>query len=254
MKVTFLGTGTSQGVPIIGCECNVCKSEDPKDKRLRSSVMIEVDGLRLVIDSGPDFRQQMLRHRVRALDGILFTHEHKDHIAGLDDVRAFNYIHQKPMQVYAEKRVLEAIKIEFYYAFEENPYPGVPQINLNEINDSPFIINGVRITPIRGLHMKLPVLGFRIHNFTYLTDFNFIAEEEIQKIKGSEVLVVNGVRKDPHVSHFNLDQAIEVIEKASPKNGYITHISHQLGLHQEINSMLPPNIQLAYDNLELQLD
>lgn len=253
MKVTFLGTGTSQGVPVIGCQCLVCKSVDTRDQRLRSSVLIEVDDLVLVIDSGPDFRQQMLRCDVKKLDAILFTHEHKDHIAGLDDVRAFNWINKRPAEVFAEDRVIDAIKTEFAYAFEENPYPGVPKINLNTIDESIFYIGTTKITPIRGKHFNLPVLGFRINDFTYLTDFNAISEKEILKIKGSKILVINGLRKEPHVSHFTIKEAIEVIQKVSPDCAYITHISHQLGLYKQENNTLPKNINLAYDNLILSL-
>jgi phosphoribosyl 1,2-cyclic phosphate phosphodiesterase len=251
LKVTFLGTGTSQGVPVIGCSCKVCKSSNEHDKRLRSSVLVEVGSLSIVIDSGPDFRQQMLKAVVRKMDGILITHEHKDHIAGLDDVRAFNWINNKPMDVYAEKRVIKAIKREFEYAFEKDPYPGVPQIHLTRIDESPFTINSTCIIPIRGKHMHLPVLGFRIQNFTYLTDFNFIEESELEKVKGSKVLVVNGLRKEPHISHFTLDEAVAVIQKAKPQKGYITHISHQLGLSKDIR--LPNGIELAYDMLAIEL-
>ncbi len=252
MRVTFLGTGTSQGIPVIACQCKVCQSNNQKDKRLRSSVLIEIEGLRLVIDSGPDFRQQMLTHDVQKLNGILFTHEHKDHIAGLDDVRAFNWVTKKHVNVYAEQRVLDAIKIEFSYAFAEKPYPGVPRINLNPIDEKPFKIDGVEIIPIRGQHMQLPVLGYRIGDFTYLTDFNYISKESLQKVNGSKVVVLNGVRKEPHISHFSLSEAIQVLQEANPQTGYITHISHQLGLHNEENPLLPPNIQLAHDNLVIE--
>ncbi len=253
MKVTFLGTGTSQGIPVIGCQCNVCQSEDSHDKRLRSSVLIELDNWSIVIDSGPDFRQQMLREKVNKLNGILFTHEHKDHIAGLDDVRAFNYLHKKPAEVFAEERVLKAIRQEFFYAFEKDPYPGVPVISLNEINEKPFALDGIQIIPIRGLHYKLPVLGFRIGDFTYLTDFNYISESELKKVIGSKVLVVNGLRKEEHISHFTLSQAIELIQTIKPEKGFITHISHQLGMHSFENQKLPKGIQLAYDGLRVKL-
>ena len=253
MKITFLGTGTSQGIPVIACQCKVCQSTDMRDKRLRASVMVEVDGIVLVIDSGPDFRQQMLTHDVRDLDGILFTHEHKDHVAGLDDVRAFNWVNKQPVDVFAEQRVLEALKREFFYAFDVKPYPGVPKINLNAIDEKPFKIKGIGIVPIRGMHYKLPVLGYRIGDFSYLTDFNYISEESMRKVIGSKVVVVNGVRKKPHISHYNLRQAIEVLKKANPEKGFVTHISHYLGLYHEENPQLPPNIELAYDNLTLEL-
>ena len=253
MKITFLGTGTSQGVPVIACDCRVCKSKDTRDIRLRSSVLIEVGGITLVIDSGPDFRQQMLRADVKSLDGILFTHEHKDHIAGLDDVRAFNWVNKRHVDVYAESRVITALKNEFGYAFAENPYPGVPKIDLNTITEEPFMVKEIKVIPIRGKHMHLPVLGFRIGDFTYLTDFNYISNSELEKVKGSRVLVVNGVRKEPHVSHYCLSEAIDVIQKANPELGYVTHISHQLGLYGEEDSLLPDNVHLAYDGLELNI-
>ncbi len=254
MKITFLGTGTSQGVPVIACDCRVCKSEDQKDKRLRSSVLIEIDNITLVIDSGPDFRQQMLNANVRSLDGILFTHEHKDHIAGLDDVRAFNWVNKRHVDVYAENRVINALITEFGYAFAEKPYPGVPKIDLNTISEEPFFIKDVKIIPVRGKHLHLPVLGYRVGDFTYLTDFNYISNSEIEKIMGSKVVVVNGVRKDPHISHYCLSESIEVIQKVNPPKGYITHISHQLGLFKEEDPQLPDNIHLAYDGLELMID
>ncbi|MCW3805778.1 MBL fold metallo-hydrolase [Plebeiibacterium marinum] len=253
MKVTFLGTGTSQGVPVIACDCKVCKSNDLRDVRLRSSVLIETDDVTLVIDSGPDFRQQMLRADVKTLDGILFTHEHKDHIAGLDDVRAFNWITRRHADVFAEQRVVDALRVEFSYAFDKNPYPGVPKIELNTITEAPFTIKGLKVVPIRGKHLNLPVLGYRINDFTYLTDFNFISDTELEKVKGSRVLVVNAVRKEPHISHYCLNEAVAVIQKAVPAQGYITHISHQLGLYNEENPLLPANINLAYDELVLDI-
>lgn len=252
MKITFLGTGTSQGVPVIACQCDVCQSTDYRDMRLRSSVLIEVDDVTIVIDSGPDFRQQMLRADVRRLTAILFTHEHKDHIAGLDDVRAFNWVNQAPVDVFAEQRVIGALKNEFAYAFAENPYPGVPQISLNTINEEPFYINNVKIIPIRGKHMYLPVLGFRIKDFTYLTDINFIEEKEIEKIKGSKVVVVNGLRKEEHISHYTLYEAVDLLKRINPKQGYITHISHQMGLYKDVNDEIGfENINMAYDELEI---
>ncbi len=252
MKITFLGTGTSQGVPVIACQCEVCQSTDPRDKRLRSSVLIEVGDLNIIIDPGPDFRQQMLTYDVRSLNAILITHEHKDHIAGLDDVRAFNWITKKPVDVFAEERVLRAVKNEFAYAFAEHPYPGVPKINLNAIDEHAFKIGQTEIIPIRGMHMNLPVLGFRIGNFSYLTDFNYISDESLSKVRGSEVVVLNGVRKEPHISHYSLGEAVEVIQKINPTQGYITHISHQLGRYAIENPMLPPNIQLSYDGLVVE--
>ena len=254
MQITFLGTGTSQGVPVIACGCEVCHSLDFRDKRLRVSIHIEVDGKSFVVDTGPDFRQQMLRERVKFVDAILFTHEHKDHTAGLDDVRAFNFFQQRDMPVYGRKHVLAQIKQEFYYAFTEIKYPGTPQITLNEIQNQPFQVDGIDITPIEVMHYKLPVFGFRIKDFTYITDVNFISELEIEKIKGSKVVVMGALRKESHLSHFNLSESVEVLEKIAPDRAYITHISHQMGLHREVNEELPAFIQLAYDGLVINLD
>ncbi len=253
MKVTFLGTGTSQGVPVIACKCEVCKSLDREDNRLRSSVFIETNDAKMVIDSGPDFRYQMLREGVLNLDAIIFTHEHKDHVAGLDDVRAFNWVQKKHMEVYAEERVLNALRREFAYSFMENPYPGVPKINLNTIVNEPFQIHQTKIIPIRGWHLKLPVFGYRINNFAYLTDFNFIDEEEKTKLKGLDVLVVNGVRNEKHISHYNLSEAVALIQELQPKQAYITHISHQLGKHRDVSEQLPSGIALAFDQQVLTL-
>ncbi len=252
MKITFLGTGTSQGVPVVACSCEVCKSTDTKDKRLRSSVLINYKDINIVIDAGPDFRQQMLTHKVKNLEAILLSHGHKDHIGGLDDVRAFNWVNKQPMKIYCEDRVFTDLKREFAYAFSENPYPGVPSFDINIINETPFYLSGIKITPIRGLHYKLPVLGFRIEDFAYLTDFNYISDEEIEKLKDTKVLVVNGLRKEKHISHFTIYEAIELISKVNPTKGYITHISHQLGLASSI--ILPENIFLAYDNLSISID
>jgi phosphoribosyl 1,2-cyclic phosphate phosphodiesterase len=254
LKVTFLGTGTSQGVPVIACPCEVCHSSDMHDKRLRTSALIEVDGRVIVIDSGPDFRQQMLRADVHKLDAILFTHEHKDHIAGMDDIRAFNYVQQKPIDIYAEERVQEAIKQEFAYVFAEQKYPGIPQVTMHVINNETFDVDGITVIPIRAMHMKLPLLGFRIGSFTYITDANHISEEEKQKIKGSKYLVINGLRKEKHISHYSLGEALSLIEDVKPGKAFITHISHQLGFHQEVQRELPSHVWLAYDGLVLEMD
>ncbi len=251
MQLTFLGTGTSQGVPIIGCKCSVCQSADPRDQRLRTSVHIQSDGLSFVIDSGPDFRQQMLREKIDTLDAILFTHDHKDHTAGLDDVRAYNHLMQKPMQVYGEEYVLSTIKREFSYAFAEKKYPGVPEIELNTIDDRPFFIENLKIIPIRGVHFKLPVLGFRIGNLAYLTDMNQLPESERYKLKDLDVLIINALRIKTHVSHFNLEQALEIIEYSQPKQAYLTHISHKLGLYQDLIQQLPSKVLPAYDGLRI---
>lgn len=253
MKITFLGTGTSQGVPVIACPCPVCHSTDDRDKRLRTSVLIETPELTLVIDSGPDFRQQMLRANVQKLDAILFTHEHKDHIAGMDDIRAFNYIQQKAMLVYAEKRVQDALRQEFSYVFAEEKYPGIPEVEFVTLKNRNFNIGNLAITPIRAMHLKLPVFGFRIGGFAYLTDINAISEEEKLKIKNVDCLVINGLRKEKHVSHFSLYEAVDLIKEVNAKAGYITHISHQLGFHKEMQKQLPSNIQLAFDGLILEI-
>jgi phosphoribosyl 1,2-cyclic phosphate phosphodiesterase len=253
VKITFLGTGTSQGIPLIGCACKVCTSADPKDNRLRSSVIVEDLDTRIVIDTGPDFRQQMLREKITKLDAVVFTHEHKDHIAGLDEVRAFNFIHQIVMPVYATKRVQEAIQREFAYIFSGEDYPGIPKIDLITINDSIFTVKDISITPINVMHHKLPVKAFRIKNFTYITDANFISDEEKKKIKGSEVIVINALRRNEHISHFTLAQAVELARELKPKKAYFTHISHQLGKHEDVNTELPDFIELAYDGLKLDL-
>ncbi|MFW5890519.1 MAG: MBL fold metallo-hydrolase [Marinilabiliaceae bacterium] len=252
MKITFLGTGTSMGVPMIACDCEVCRSIDPKDKRTRSSVKLETGGRTIVIDSGPDFRQQMLASDTRDLDAILFTHEHKDHIAGLDDVRAFNWINKKPALLYGEARVLEALKQEFSYAFknEDEKYPGVPELILNEINEhDPFTVIDVPVVPVRAFHHRLPVLGFRIGDFSYVTDASRIPPESMEKLRDSEILVINGLRIQKHISHFNLEQAGEIIREIGPKRAYITHISHHMGRHSQTSKLLPSNTFLAYDGL-----
>jgi len=253
VKITFLGTGTSQGVPFIGCDCAVCTSPDPRDKRLRTSVWIETPQASIVIDSGPDFRYQMLRANVLRLDAILFTHSHKDHVAGLDDVRAYNYRQNKAMEVYASEQTQEVLKREFSYVFSGDSYPGIPQINLNTIDGKPFSINGLEITPIRTLHYKMEVFGFRIGNFTYITDANYIAPAELEKAKGSKAFVINALRHKEHISHYTLSEAIEIAKQVGAENSYFTHISHQLGLHIEIDSHLPSGMHLAYDTLTLAL-
>ena len=249
MEITFLGTGTSQGVPIIGCKCRICTSPDARDNRLRSSVHIKVGGFDLVIDSGPDFRQQMLRHHINKLDGLIFTHGHKDHVAGLDDIRAYNYIHHKPIDVYADERVERVLRKEFSYIFDDEKYPGVPEIHLHPINNQPFYIRQHLITPIEVMHYRLPVLGFRIGDFSYITDANYISHTEIEKIKGSKIVVLNALRREKHISHFTLDEAVEMAQRIGGEMTYFTHISHQLGLHEEVNAELPGNIRLAYDGL-----
>ena len=253
MKVTFLGSGTSQGVPVIGCDCEVCRSLDYRDKRLRSSIHVEVDGKSLVIDTGPDFRQQMLREGIKKLDAVIFTHSHKDHIAGLDDVRAFNFIQMKSMPVYGTKATNEQLKTEFYYAFSNERYPGIPQLDLEEIHEDPFEILGVKITPLPVMHMKMPVLGFRVGNFSYITDANHIPDKTIEKIKGSQVLVLNALQKEKHLSHFNFEEAIAMAKKIGAPMTYFTHISHKLGTHKKVEKELPESIALAFDGLTIDL-
>ncbi len=254
LNLTFLGTGTSQGVPIIGCHCNVCSSQDSLDKRLRSSVLIRNESLSLVIDAGPDFRYQMLRESVDSLDAILLTHEHRDHIAGLDDVRAFNYIQKRAMDIFAEDRVLKEVREQFLYAFEEDKYPGVPNIKLNLIDENIFSIQGLSILPIRAMHYTLPILGFRIGDITYITDASFISESEKKKFSDTKILIINALRKEEHVTHFNLKQALHLIEEISPEKAILTHVSHQMGRHSEVQRELPDNVQLAYDGLQLEMD
>lgn len=253
MKITFLGTGTSQGVPLIACKCEVCTSVSTKDKRLRSAIMVETEATTIVIDTGPDFRQQMLREQVEKLDAVVFTHEHKDHIAGLDDVRAFNFIQRKHIDVYATNRVQDAIKREFAYIFSDDKYPGIPLINLHKIDLAPFKINDIELVPIEVMHYKMPVLGFRIADFTYITDAKSITEKEKEKIKGTKVLVLNALRREEHISHFTFQEAINLAKELDVEQAYFTHISHQLGLHNAVSEELPSNIFLAYDGLKLEL-
>ena len=253
MKVTFLGTGTSQGVPVIGCTCEVCTSLDYRDKRLRSSVHIEVDGLSLVIDTGPDFRQQMLREGVRRLDAVLFTHGHRDHLAGLDDVRAFNFLQSSDMPLYAQKMVHQQIRSEFYYAFEEHKYPGIPQLQLNAIESEAFQVGNTAIQPLPVMHMKLPVLGFRIGNFSYITDANAIPDATKKLLEGTEVLVLNALQREKHVSHFNLEEAITMAKSIGAPKTLFTHISHKLGRHQSVQKELPQSVALAFDGLTVTI-
>jgi phosphoribosyl 1,2-cyclic phosphate phosphodiesterase len=253
MKVTFLGTGTSQGVPIITCTCAVCSSTDPRDNRLRASVLIETEHTNIVLDTGPDFRQQMLREKVQKVDAILFTHGHKDHTAGFDDIRGFNWKTKEAMEVYANEEVEIVLKRDFHYAFAEHKYPGVPNLNLNVIQNKNFMIRDVAITPIEVLHYKLPVFGYRIGDFSYITDANFISDSEKEKLKGSKVLVLNALRKSEHISHFTLDQAVAIAREIGAEQTYLIHMSHQMGLHAEVDSELPEGINLAYDGLAVTL-
>jgi phosphoribosyl 1,2-cyclic phosphate phosphodiesterase len=254
LKVTFLGTGTSQGVPVIGCACAVCTSLDYRDKRLRTSILIEIKNQAFIIDTGPDFRQQMLRENVKRLDAVLFTHAHRDHTAGLDDVRAYNFLQQMDMPVYGTQTVLDQLKIEYAYAFASVYYPGIPRLTLNQLSDAPFSINDITITPLPVLHLHLPVLGFRINKFSYITDANFIPEETVERLKGTEVLVLNALQREKHISHFNLDEAIETVKRIKPAKTFFTHISHKLGTHTDVIRDLPAGISLAYDGLQIAID
>ncbi|GHB58659.1 MBL fold metallo-hydrolase [Persicitalea jodogahamensis] len=254
MKVTLLGTGTSQGVPVINCDCAVCRSLDYRDKRLRVSVWIEVQGKSFVIDTGPDFRQQVLRARIHQLDAVLFTHEHKDHTAGLDDVRGFNFSQKKDMPLYGRQQVLDQLKTEFAYVFVEKPYPGVPRLQLHPIQNLPFEVEGVMVTPIQVMHHLLPVFGFRIGDFAYITDANYIAEPELAKLKGAKVLVLDALQREGHLSHFTLAQALALIERLDIPTTYLTHLSHRMGRHEEVEKELPDGVKLAYDGLVLHLD
>lgn len=254
LKITFLGTGTSQGVPVIACQCKTCQSENSKDKRLRSSVLIQQNNNNFIIDAGPDFRQQVLNSGIQTLAGILITHGHKDHVGGLDDVRAFNYQQRKPMNVYAAKFAFPDLRREFHYAFEENKYPGSPEINLIEVRDEIFEAGGLNIQPIFTEHYKKPCLAFRMGGFTYITDTNYISAREKEKINDSEIIVLNALRKEKHISHFNLEEALALLEEFKPRKAYLTHISHLMGLHEEVNKELPDYVELAYDGLSFEIE
>lgn len=253
MKITFLGTGTSQGIPVIGCGCAVCQSTDTRNNRLRVSVLIETDDKTIVMDSGPDFRYQMLRAGVKDLDAIIYTHEHKDHVAGLDDIRPYNYLLHKVIDIYATVRVQDALRREFSYIFEDTKYFGLPQIKLHTVDDQPFLIGETSIIPIEVMHHKLPVLGYRFGDFTYITDAKTISDESLEKIKGSKILVINALQKENHISHFTFDEAIDFANKAGAETTYFTHMSHNLGLHADIEKELPSHIKLAYDGLSFSI-
>ncbi|KAF0200401.1 MAG: PhnP [Bacteroidetes bacterium] len=253
IKLTFLGTGTSIGVPVIACNCPVCKSPDARDKRFRTSAMVNIDNQNIVIDCGPDFRFQMLKQQVEDIDAVIFTHEHRDHIAGLDDVRAFNYILNKNIPIYGTQNVMEAIKTEFPYIFTETRFFGAPQVTIHEIENVKFKIGETEILPITVMHNKLPVFGYRFRDLTYITDASFIPEEEKHKIFGSKVLVLNALRNSKHISHFSLAEALLLIEELKPERAYLTHISHFLGLHEEVEKKLPDHVRLAHDNLIIEV-
>jgi phosphoribosyl 1,2-cyclic phosphate phosphodiesterase len=253
LRITFLGTGTSQGVPVIGCTCEVCRSLDYRDKRLRTSIHLEIDNQSFIVDTGPDFRQQMLREQVKRVDAVLFTHAHRDHTAGLDDVRAYNFMQEMDMPIYGTEPVLEQLKVEYAYAFAKQYYPGIPRLTLNKIHEVSFNVNGVPIIPLPVWHFKLPVLGFRFQNFSYITDANLIPEETLEKLVGTEILVLNALQREHHISHFNLAEALQVVEKIKPKQTYLTHASHKLGLHADVTKELPVDVSLAYDGLVLDI-
>ena len=253
MKITLLGTGTSQGIPVIACKCDVCRSSDPKDKRLRSAIMVEDGKTRIVVDAGPDFRQQMLQHNVDSLDAILLTHEHADHIFGLDDIRSFNWLRRSAMDVYCESRVQENLKNIFNYVFAQNKYPGIPRMDLISVDSNPFNVGDIEVVPIRLYHHKLPVYGFRFGNFAYLTDFNTIEDPEFEKLTGIDLLVICALRKESHISHLNLKSALDIIEKLSLRKAYLTHMSHDIGKYADLIKELPTNVEPGYDGLVLEL-
>lgn len=254
LRIEFLGTGTSSGVPMIACSCSVCKSTEKKDKRLRSSILIQSDQTAIVIDTTPDFRYQMLRSGVERLDAVLFTHSHKDHIAGLDDIKAYNFVSKQPMRLFANKETSLAIQRDFYYAFSETKYPGIPELELSIIDSASFGLQDLNVMPIRVKHLNMDVLGFRLGNFTYITDANHIDDSEKDKIRGSEVLVLNALRKEKHLSHFTLQEAIDLATELNIPKTYFTHISHQMGLHHEVSDSLPTGMFLAYDGLVVQME
>lgn len=251
MRLTFLGTGTSQGVPVIACRCNVCRSSDERDTRLRTSALLQIDTTNILFDIGPDFRQQMLRHRVDHLDAILITHAHRDHVGGLDDIRSFNYVQHSKMNLYLNAEAKTALLRDYKYIFDYHQYPGLPEAELHEVGESPFLAAGETVIPICAMHKDLPILGFRIRNFAYITDANYIAPSEMEMLKGVDVMVINALRKEKHFSHYSLPEALEVISQVKPREAYLTHISHELGLHAVVERELPAGVHLAYDNLTL---
>ena len=255
MKLIFLGTGTSQGVPVISCKCRVCSSQDKRDHRLRTSALVELDsGKNILLDIGPDFREQMLREDVMHVDGILVTHAHRDHVAGLDDIRAFNYVQHKKMQLYANDVALNIIKRDYHYIFSDHPYPGLPQLDVHcEMGDDPFVVAGQMVMPIKAMHKDMPILGFRLDKLTYITDANHIEPKELNKIRGSKVLILNALRHEKHFSHFCLSEALEVIKEVKPERAYLTHMSHEMGLHEEVEKELPEGVELAYDGLQIEI-
>lgn len=254
MKVTFLGTGTSQGIPIIGCKCPVCKSANARDKRLRTSALVSVGDKNILIDIGPDFREQMLRNDVSHLDAILVTHAHRDHVAGIDDIRPYNYYQQSPIDIYARSNAIEAIRRDYAYIFAQHIYPGLPEANLIEVSGSSVVrIGNTEVVPIEAMHKDMPILGYKMERFAYVTDANYIAPTELDKIKDMDVLVINALRQEKHFSHFSLAEALEVIDFLKPRKAYLTHMSHEMGFYDEVSRNLPKNVFLAYDGLTVEI-
>ncbi len=253
MRLTFLGTGTSQGVPVIACHCDVCRSTDPHDGRLRTSALLEINDKNILFDIGPDFRQQMLRHDVGHLDAILITHAHRDHVGGLDDIRSFNYVQHRKMDIYLNAQARHAIERDYHYIFEPHQYPGLPEADMHTVDGDPFEAAGVTVMPIRAMHKDLPILGYRIGPLAYITDANYIAPEEMLKLQGVQVLVINALRIAKHFSHYCLPEALEVIRQVSPKRAFLTHMSHEMGRHSDINPTLPEGVSLAYDGLQISI-